>query len=164
MRGGSPRVGSGLVPAVTADASVGWLVEGTMQPSGAVFVSRLLFAGTGMGTGEFWPVVVGDEVLVLLPDGDPNRAVAIAGLVSLAATPPTSFANDAPRMVHPSGKAFALSQAGVVQAVVLEAMLPDLLAWVTAVSAAFQGLGVILPTTLTTNLPASYRSLAIKSE
>lgn len=171
MLGTPAAVGIGLVTKLTADPAVGWWAELEMQPSGAAGLARLVWAGTTAQGGDFWPVAVGDEVLVLHPDGDPNGAVAIAGLLSSATALPSSFTNAAPGLVHPSGKSFRIAAANPVSAVVLESLLPDLASSLTEIAALFgalAGLGITLPSTstitLASNLATLYRSRGVQSD
>lgn len=61
------------------------LVIGTVQPGGELFEARVAFLGAGPGSGIYPPkLLVGQEVLVLLPGGDPNRAVVLGALHNLA--------------------------------------------------------------------------------
>lgn len=171
LLGGASPVAVGTVAALTADPAVGWWAEITIQPSGATVLARLVWAGTTSQGGDFWPVSVGDEVLVLYPGGDPNAAVALAGLLTSAVPLPASFTNAAPGLVHPSGKSFRTAAANPVSAVVLESLLPDLAASITEISALFgalAGLGITLPSTstlsLATNLATLYRSRGVTSD
>lgn len=166
----APQVAIGIVDTVEAFGG-GYLVSGALQPSGDPFQARMLFGPIGAGTGDLFPVAAGDEVVVLHPDGDPNRAVALWGGNSSAAALPSSFTNDRPRLVHPDGKTFATSETATTQPVVVEALLPDLQAAMTeilALMAAVAGLGLTVPNTSTTQLVANlatlYRSQAVFSE
>lgn len=161
----------GIVDVLTQDAAVGWWAEVSIQPSGAVVLARIQWAGTSATGGDFWPVVVGDEVLVVYPDGDPNRAIAIAGLGSSMAPIPSSFTNSAPGLVHPSGKSFRVAAANPVGALVTQSLLPDLQAAVTEIAALFgalAALGITLPSSstisLATNLATLYRSRGVTSD
>ena len=166
----APQVAIGLVDTVEAIGG-GYLVSGSLQPSGDPFQARVLFGPIGASTGDLFPVSVGDEVLVLAPDGDPNRAVALWGGNSSAAALPSSFTNDKPRLVHPQGKTFATSQAAATAPVVVEALLTDLQGVVTELLALYAGLaslGVTVPspntTAFLTKLATLYRSKAVFSE
>lgn len=158
--------GIGQVSAVEAHTAWGYLATVTLQPSGAEVQARILAWGARATGGAFWPVEEGDEVLVLFPDGDANRAVCIPGLTSSAAAPPTSWGNGAPLIVHPDGTTLATSETATTQAVVLESLLPDLQAALTEVQALLAAFGV--PSTNLSNLiaalPTGYRSVGVLSE
>lgn len=151
----------------------GYLATGTVQPDGIPFQARLMWAATGAAQGDFYPVAVGDEVLVLLPGGDPLRAVAIPGLTSSEATLPADFTNDKPRLVHPDGKTFQTAENATVSPVVVESVLPDLAGLatlVTTIASALGSLGITIdPTAAATIIateatPTGYRSKAVFSE
>lgn len=88
----------GLVTEVEQDASYGYLLTVSEQPSGRVIQARLLFPGARGGLGIFWPVFVGDEVLLLFPDGDPHLAIATPSPASSNASPPADWNNDTIRI------------------------------------------------------------------
>lgn len=165
-----PVILLGIVDTVEAYGS-GYLVTGTTQPEGDPFQARMLFGAPGQAIGDLFPVSVGDEVVVLLPGGDPLRAVAFHGGNSSEAALPSSFDNSAPLMVHPSGKTFLTSEGATATPVVTEALLTDLQSAMTEIVALFgalASLGITLPSTSTTtlvaNLPTLYRSKGVLSE
>lgn len=165
----APHVTLGTVSALTSDPAVGWWAEVETQPGGATILARVVWAGTTAQGGDFWPITVGDEVLVVYPDGDPNGAVVIAGLTSAPVA--TTYANAAPELVHPAGKAFRTSTATTAAPVVTQALLPDLAASLTELLALFgalAGLGITLPSTstiqLVTSLSTLYRSRGVTSD
>lgn len=159
-------VGVGQVTAVEAHPQWGYLVTLAMRPGGDEVQARMATPGAGSARGDYWPVTVDDEVVVLMPEGDPNRAVIMGFLPSSAAAPPTNWGNSAPLLVHPSGKTFLTSQAATAQSVVLVALLPDLLTSLTEIAAGLASLGI--PTTntsqLVANLATMYRSAGVKSD
>jgi len=122
--------------------------------------------GGATGEGMWVPVAVDDEVLLFMPDGDPNRAVALAGVTSKLNLPPSGWNNDRVSVVQVNGMEVRTSPAAVVEAVVLESLLTDMQAALTEVQAALAALG--LPTTnlaaLIANLPTLYRAAALRSE
>ena len=83
----------GQVTAVETHAAWGFLFTVALRPSGQPIQARLAAMGAGAGAGMLWPVAVDDEVLVLLPDADPNRAVILPGLASTAAAIPADWTN-----------------------------------------------------------------------
>lgn len=159
-------MGVGQVTAVESHPQWGYLVTLEMRPGGLAVQARMATPGAGSARGDYWPIAVDDEVVVLFPDGDPNRAIVAGFLPSSAAAPPTSWGNSAPLLVHPSGKTFLTSQAAASHAVVLETLLPDLLTSLTEIAAGLASLGI--PTTntsqLVTQLATMYRSAGIKSD
>lgn len=159
-------VAIGQVTAVETHPQWGYLVTLELRPSGQPVQARIATPGAGSARGDHWPVAVDDEVVVVMPDGDPNRAVVLGFLPSSSAAPPTNWGNAAPLLVHPSGKTFLTSQAATAQSVVLAALLPDLLTSLTEIAAGLASLGI--PTTntsqLVTNLATMYRSAGVKSD
>lgn len=97
----------------------GFLLNLEIQPSGQPVQARPMYAGTGAATGDLWPVEAGDEVLVLLPSGEPNRAVALCGLTSSQALPPSDWDNVQPMHTHAQGKEFRTAEGASVEAVLL---------------------------------------------
>jgi phage baseplate assembly protein gpV len=155
----------GQVTAIDATTPAGLLLDVTLQPSGREVQARFVQAFAGNAVGLLSPVAVDDEVLVIFPSGDANTAVALGGLFSSAATAPTSFANEGPHLVHPDGLELRTTQGATVQRVVLESLLPDLMAGLIEVQAALTGLGLPVTNlaTLTTKLATLYRANALKS-
>lgn len=165
-----PVVLVGIIDAIETYGG-GYLVTGTTQPEGDAFQARMFFGPVGQGKGDLYPVAVGDEVLVLLPGGDPLRAIALPGGNSSEAKLPSSFTNDKPRLVHPNGKTFLTSEGAAATPVVMEALLPDLLNAMTEILTIFGALGALgitlsftNTTTLVTNLATLYRSKGVFSE
>jgi len=158
--------GTGQITAVEVDGSGGFLATITIQPSGWEVQARVMWSGALNAGGSFFPVAVDDEVLVLLPDGDPNRAVCLPGLTSSSAKVPSSFDNSKPIFVHPSGASFATSENATTQAVVTQDLLADLSNSLTEIAAGLAAFGIPTPNTATLigKLAASYRSAALVTE
>lgn len=57
----------------------GPLVHVTLHPSGIPVICRVAHHVAGNGEGEWFPFVGGDEVLVLIPEGDETAGCAIVG-------------------------------------------------------------------------------------
>lgn len=93
VKDGRSWVAVGQVTEVESHASLGFLATVALRPSGREVQARIVSWGAGAGAGIFWPVAVDDEVLVLFPGGDPNRAVALPGLPSESALPPDGWDN-----------------------------------------------------------------------
>lgn len=142
----------GIVSAVEADADRGYLLTVDLQPSGREVQARLI------GRRLLLSASVGDEVLVLMPGGDPNRAVAIpAELVSSAAALPSSWTNGGPQIVDSAGLEVRGAAADTVQKVVTEDLLPKiagLAGELVSISAALASLGVTVATPNATQLVA----------
>lgn len=152
-------VALGTVTAATAHASLGYVLDVTLQPSGREVQAQLA------GRRLLLAAEVGDAVLVLFPDGDPNRAIALpAEIVSSAAPLPSSWTNGGPQVVDPDGLEVRTAEAATVQPLVTADFLTDLLAWATVVQSGLSALGVTPPTDLLTSLPTAYRTAALKSE
>jgi phage baseplate assembly protein gpV len=168
VRDGRAWVHVGTVDSVEEHAAFGFLVNCTIRPDGRECQARLLSPGGGAGRGSFSPVEEGDEVLLLLPEGDPNKAVAIGGLSSRANPIPSGADNGHLEIVQPGGVKVRTTEAAVVQKVVLVTILPDLQAALTEVQVALAALG--LPTTqlaaFITQLstPPTYRSGGFETE
>ncbi len=57
----------------------GVLVDVKLQPSGIVVPCRVMSQCAGAGEGEYHPFVAGDEVMVLIPEGNERAGCAIVG-------------------------------------------------------------------------------------
>lgn len=162
------------VDSIAEHAAWGFVAEVTIQPDGiGPFECRVVWGGSRNGGGDFFPVATGDEVVVLFPGGDPHRAVAIAGLSSSPSPVPSSWDNQQPQHVHPRGKLFLLSGAGVAQAVVLESLLgklksvmDEILVINAAIPSGVSALPAATPTIieLQATLATGFRSTALKTE
>lgn len=99
---------------------------------GRVVDARVAHLGQGLGRGAFWTPLPADEVLVFMPDGDPNSAVVFAGLGSAAAPNPLANAGAKALLMHPAGiehrSVDGLPAHGVVIGPFLAALLPYLTA------------------------------------
>jgi phage baseplate assembly protein gpV len=135
-----PPVEVGVVTAVDPSDHFGYLLTVRLEPSQRVAQARPLWANGGAtGDGVFWPVAVGDEVVVLAPGGDWNRAVALAGPTSGPNLPPASWENDALVLACSDGGVEVLGglevrdvAADTVKAVqIAETFLPDLSGFMT---------------------------------
>ena len=163
----APAVSLGQVTALDSHPQWGELATVTLQPTGVPVQARIVRLGTRAAGGAYWPVAVDDECIVLFPDGDYQHAVALFGLNSAGALPPSSWDNAGPLVVHPSGTTFATSETATVQKVVLESLLPDLAASLTEITGLLAGLGLPAPTTTGTFIPhlaTMYRSKGVVSE
>ncbi len=150
LQASTPYVLTGTISGIEEHADFGYLLTVDLRPGdGRTVQARLCALGSGDGSGIFWPVVVGDEVLVLLPDGDPNRAVAIPGLPSSAAAPPSSWGNDHVEVVHANGMKVRRTAAAPVSEVVLATLLPELVQGLTAIVTTLAALGAPPPSDLT---------------
>lgn len=79
----------GIIDSIEEHADFGELLNIHLVPNYEIEIqARHLQLGSGAGETVIRKVSVGDEVLVFFPNGDPNEAIAVGGLVSNAA--PTS--------------------------------------------------------------------------
>ncbi len=157
----------GQVTAVTTHEDYGYLLDVVLRPSGVEVQARpVWWMGGAQGEGIYAPIAVDDEVVVVVPDGDLNRALAWPGPPSSPSKPPSGWSNDRIELVHAGGVQVRSAEGNDVEAVVLESLLPDLQNALTEVQSALAALG--LPTTqlanLLANLPTGYRSTALKTE
>ena len=135
-----PPVEVGVVTVVEESEHYGYLFTVVLEPSGRTVQARPLWANGGpTGEGVFWPVAVDDEVVVLAPGGDWNRAVALAGPTSGPSLPPTGWENDALLLACGEGVQVRgglevrSAPADAVKSVqIAETFLPDLSAFLTA--------------------------------
>lgn len=115
------------------------LLDVTTRPGGRQLQARLAVLGAGDGRGVLVPVVAGDEVLVVCPDGDANSAVALPAVSGKAAPLPNGWDGARIWLLHPGGVEVRQTPADPVQAVVTEDLLgalSDALAEVVAIGAA----------------------------
>ncbi len=145
-------VAVGLVTAADADSDRGYLLTVELQPSGREVLARLV------GRRLLLSAAVGDEVLVLFPDGDPNRAVAFPSeLVSSAAGLPSSWTNGGPQVVDSAGLEVRGASGDTVQKVVTEDLLPKIagaMGEMVAMAGALASLGITIATPNATQLVA----------
>lgn len=163
---GQSWVSAGVITAIDTHAALGFLADVTLSDGTGEVQARLVFPGAGESTGILFPVEVGHEVLVLMPAGDPNLAVAIPGLFSNPAPLPSCFDNTTPQVVHPNGVELRTSETAIVAPVVTEALLSDL---ADAMQEIATGLAAIPSSATVTNafvakLQTLYRTAALKSE
>ena len=159
----------GQVTAVDEHADFGYLLTLELVDDGRTIQARPMWGlGGKAGEGIYSRIEVDDEALVLLPGGDPNRAVAIVGPSSSEAKPPTGWANDKAEIVDRGGLEVRTAQAALVEPLVkaqsFETGLNSALAELQALLA---GIGLVSPitTTFLTQLNAgAYRTKALKSE
>lgn len=157
----------GVVTAIETHDAWGYLLAVTLQPGGLQVQARPGFTGCGSsGSGAWVPFEVDAEVIILAPDGDLNRAVAIHGPTSSPAKPPTGWSNNKVEIVHGGGLEVRASQGATVRPVVTEGLLPDLLTIMTELQGVLLGLGLTLPSMaqFLIDLALVYRSSALKTE
>src|SRR5690606_3438802 len=104
--------------------SWGTLVTVTLMPRGVQAQVRMLYPGSGDGSGAAFPVSVGDEVLVAFPGGDPNQGVILGGLPSKPRALADGWDNDTIRIdggsdydveVHAGGTRVRVEKGGDVR-------------------------------------------------
>jgi len=66
-------------PSTTFTDAYGPLVRVTLHPSGTPVVCRVAHEVAGNGEGEWFPFLEGDEVMVLIPEGDETAGCCIVG-------------------------------------------------------------------------------------
>lgn len=158
-------VAVGLVTAAATDADRGYLLTVDLQPSGREVQARLV------GRRLLLSASVGDEVLVLFPDGDPNRAIAFPSeLVSSAAGLPSSWTNGGPQVVDSAGLEVRGAAADTVQKVVTEDLLPKIagaMGEMVAMAGALASLGITIATPnasqLVAMLATQYRAANLRA-
>lgn len=158
----------GTITAIDAHTAWGHVLTVTVQPDGMQVQARPGHLSVGSaGGGVYVPYEVGAEVLLLLPGGDPNRAVALHGPASTEAPIPTGWDNDSVLVQYSGGMQVRGSNAGVMRALVLETFLGDLANALTELAAGVTS-GTPTPTPTTTALIASmatgYRSGKLTTE
>lgn len=166
-RDGREWLSLGVVTAIEDHDAWGIRLDVTLVPSGRTVQARPGFTACGSsGKGAWVPFEVDAEVLVLLPDGDPNRAVAFHGPTSSPQRPPSGWDNDRVEIVHGGGLEVRATEGASVQKVVTEDLLPDLLTIMTELQSVLSGLGLTLPSMaqFLLDLAVAYRSTALKTE
>lgn len=110
------------------------MVQVQLVPSGRLAEARVANLGQGLARGVFAPPAPGDEVLVLLPGGDPNRAVVLGGLGNGAS--PNPVANDGLKvlLMHPGGVELRSADGLPAHGIVMAPLLQGLLDYVNAVT------------------------------
>lgn len=111
------------------------VVQLQLVPSGRTVEARVANLGQGLGRGVFAPPAAGDEVLVLLPGGDPNRAVVLGGLGNATAPNPTSNLGLNILLLHPGGVELRSADGLPAHGIVMGGLLGDLASWVAALEA-----------------------------
>ncbi len=108
------------------------LVEIVSSSAPKVLECRVLNLGQGAGKGFFAPLQINDEVLVLLPGGDPMRAVCIGGLGSAAAPNPLGNTGLQALIQHPGGVQLGTLDGQPAHGIVHGQHLVDLSTYLTA--------------------------------
>jgi hypothetical protein len=142
------------ITAIEAHTAYGYLVDLTVRPSGKFAQARLLFTGTGEGVGLLFPVQIGDEVLVVFPDGQPNEAIAIAGLTSAARQLPSDFDNTTAQLTHANGLELRTVEGAAVEALLAKSLSDDLSSYVAAVDTFISACSTLAPGTVVQNAAA----------
>lgn len=164
---GAAWVDLGVITAIEEHDSYGYLLTVSLQPEGAEVQARPVWLmGGAQGEGIYSPIAVDDEVVVLLPAGDRNRAIALVGPPSGPSKPPAGWANDRISMVHSGGTEVRLAEAATVERVVVESLLTDLQSMLTELAAGLTTLGVPTPTTDSTlpQMATGYRSASLSTD
>lgn|GEM_PF-5745058 len=167
-RNGRSWVELAVVTKVEADTNVGVMLECQLVPSGEQLLARpMLRMGGQPGEGDFGRLEVDTEVLILLPGGDRNRAVAIASAVSGASKPPAGWLGDSRQIVDRDGLDVRTAEGTTTVPTVTASLLGDLESSLSEMRAALLGLGVAsLPQTdsLLAAISTSYRGIVRTEE
>lgn len=101
------EVGVALTPsapsAIPGAAAGARVCQVQLQPGGRIVEARQVNLGQGVGKGVFLPIAPGEEVLVLFPGGDPNRALVLGGLGNGRNPNPSDNLGAAALVMHPGG-------------------------------------------------------------
>lgn len=164
----------GTIDSIEVHAAFGVLLNCTVQPDGGECQARLVAWASGPSSGAYPRVQPGDEVVLLFAGGNRNRAVAIVGLSSLAATPPESWGDgDHIEFCDANGVRIRRTEGATAQAVVTEALLADLKASLNELQIGLLAVAAAVPTAppvvtqtiaLIAQLDTLYRSQALKTE
>lgn len=113
-----PCVLLGQITAIASSTSYGYLLTVKLQPDGDTVEARPVYlTGGAQGEGGYLPMAVNDEVLIFLPGGDRNQAMAFPGPSSREALPPTGWGNNRIELVHSGGVVTRTSPGAVAQPV-----------------------------------------------
>jgi hypothetical protein len=96
---------------------------------------RVVHMGQGLTKGVFAPITSGDEVVVLFPMGDPNRAVVLGGLGNGVAVNPLANLSVALLLMHPAGVELRSADGLPAHGIVQGNFLTDLATYLTALEA-----------------------------
>lgn len=133
----------GVIDSIEQDPDVGLMLECSIVPGGDTIHARPRWSSGGRtGEGLWHRAEVGDEVMLLLPGGDRNRAVALFGPLSGPAKPPDGWTADSLQLVDRDGLEVRTEAGTDVEPVVLATLLPSLKSSLTEMRAALLGLGV----------------------
>lgn len=145
------------------------MVQVRTVPGGRVLEARVANLGQGLGKGVFAPLAIGDEVIVLFPNGDPMNAVVIGGLGS--ATAPNPIANTGLQALiqHPGGVQLGTLDGQPAHGIVHGQHLVDLSAYLTALDAYLTAVAVAVNAAATAGsvpviVPASQTAWEAASE
>lgn len=161
----------GTVDAIEDDDDHGHLLTVTLQPSGRQIVAIPTYPAWAGEGGILVPFEEGQAVLVVMPDGDPNRAYALpAGIPSQGAALPDGWVADRVWIQHSGGTEVRQAAGDTVEPVLLgtlEARLAAVLGELkNGLATAAGGSVPLTPTldTLVTDLEANaFSAEALKS-
>lgn len=103
-----------------------------MQPGNRPGEARVAWIGAGPLAGILTPLLPGTEVICLVPNGNPMRAVIIGSFHSLKAPPPASWLGTNTRIQNPAGNELRSAEGLPADGIVLGAFLVQIQAYVTA--------------------------------
>lgn len=148
LKDGRSWVHTGVVESITSHRVHGYLAS-VQLPDERVVECELAFFGAGAGRGIYMGPEPGDEVLVLLPNANQNRAIALAGLNALPAPTPEDWDISDVLVLHPGGARVQKHEGADVEAVLkAEAFQGDLNAFVGAVVTALDALAGAMNTSV----------------
>lgn len=111
------------------------MVQVQLVPDGRVVDARVAALGQGIGKGVFAPIQAADELIVLLPGGDANRAVVLGGLANGAAPNPLSNIGLGVLLQHPGGVELRSADGLPAEGIVMGPLVEDLAQYLTALEA-----------------------------
>lgn len=113
-----------------------------LVPDGRLVEARVANIGQGFGKGIFAPIQAGDEVLVLLPGGDPNRAIVLGGLGNAKAPNPIGNTGLSMLLQHPAGVRLGTTDGQPEHGIVHGQHLVDLDAFLSALDTYLQAVAL----------------------
>ena len=140
----------GTVSALDDDDAHGRLLTVVLQPSGREVSAVPLYAGWSDDGGVLVPFRVGQVVMVLMPDGDPNRAYAVGGTPSSAAPVPDGWDHDRIRIEHVGGVEVRLDPDDAVEPVLLDPLQGRLAEVLNEIKGALATIAAAVPTSTPT--------------
>lgn len=114
---------------------------GALVPSGRAFSGRVLNLGQGSGKGVFCPLKAGDGVLVLMVEGDHQRAIVLGGLANGRTGRPMS--EDQLILMHQDGTLLSHQDGADSYRIVHEELVRSLASYTAALETFMVGLAAL---------------------